>query len=153
MTNKLLHSHISIWCFEICSRLNLVLHDSFAWETWRMSGMGNPGVVFNYKGKGKVTRVLKWAPHHEGVLRKWRYCSKHSLTLALDESEWWASRPGRFKPRETAPDTHWIGSWGDPRTGLDAVVKIIASPCRDSIPDHPVRSSALYYWAIPAPCI
>jgi hypothetical protein len=39
----------------------------------------------------------------------------HSLTLALDGSEWSASRPGRFTPRERAPGNHWIGGWVDPR--------------------------------------
>jgi len=28
------------------------------------------------------------------------------LTSALDGGEWSASRPGRFIPRERAPDTH-----------------------------------------------
>jgi hypothetical protein len=31
------------------------------------------------------------------------------LTSALDGDEWSASRPGRFTPKERAPDTHWIG--------------------------------------------
>jgi hypothetical protein len=30
-----------------------------------------------------------------------RYSSTHSLTSALDEGEWSASRPGRFTPRES----------------------------------------------------
>jgi hypothetical protein len=29
------------------------------------------------------------------------------LTSALDGGEWSASDPGRFIPRERAPDTHW----------------------------------------------
>jgi hypothetical protein len=45
----------------------------------------------------------------------------HSLTLALDGGEWSASRPGRFRPTERAPDTHWIGGWVGPRAGLDTV--------------------------------
>jgi hypothetical protein len=49
--------------------------------------------------------------------------STHSLTSALDGGEWSASRPGRFTPRERAPDTHWIGGWTDPRDVLDAVVR------------------------------
>jgi hypothetical protein len=47
----------------------------------------------------------------------------HSLTSALDESEWSASHTGRFTPRERAPGTNWIGSWMGPRAGLEAVVK------------------------------
>jgi hypothetical protein len=45
------------------------------------------------------------------------------LTSALPGGEWPASRPGRFKPGERAPGTHWIGSWVDPRAGLDDVEK------------------------------
>jgi len=41
----------------------------------------------------------------------------HSLTSALDGSEWSASP----SPPERAADTHWIGGWVDPRAGLDAV--------------------------------
>jgi hypothetical protein len=65
---------------------------------------------------GKVVPVLFFnpAPRHEGVLWESRYRSAHSLTSALDGSEWSASRPGRFTPRETAPGTHWIGGWMGP---------------------------------------
>jgi hypothetical protein len=35
----------------------------------------------------------------------------HSLTSALDGSEWPASRPGHFTPRERAPGTQWLGGW------------------------------------------
>jgi hypothetical protein len=41
------------------------------------------------------------------------------LTSALAGGEWSASRPGRFRPGETAPGTHWTGGWVDPRAGLD----------------------------------
>jgi hypothetical protein len=58
-----------------------------------------------------------------------------SLTLESDESEWSASRLGRFTPRWRAPVTHWIGGWVDPRAGLEAVVRRkISSPYRDSNP-------------------
>jgi len=36
--------------------------------------------------------------------------------------DWSASRPGRFTARERESDTHWIGGWVGPRTGLDTVV-------------------------------
>jgi hypothetical protein len=80
---------------------------------------------YKVKGKGKVVPVLffNWAPHHESVLREWRYRSTHSLTSALDGREWSASRPGRFTPRERAPGTHWIRGWVGPRAVLDMVVK------------------------------
>jgi hypothetical protein len=45
------------------------------------------------------------------------------VTSALVGGEWFASRPGRFTPRERAPGTHWIGGWVDPRTSLDKVEK------------------------------
>jgi hypothetical protein len=47
----------------------------------------------------------------------------HSLTSALDGSEWSASHPGHFTPRERAPGTHWLGGWVGPRAILDVVVK------------------------------
>jgi hypothetical protein len=45
------------------------------------------------------------------------------LTWALVGGGWSASCPGRFTPGETAPGTHWIGVWVDPRAGLDNVEK------------------------------
>jgi hypothetical protein len=61
------------------------------------------------------------------------YSSTHSLTSVLDGSEWSASRPGRFTPRERAPGTHWIGGWVGPRAVLDAVVeRKILSPRQES---------------------
>jgi hypothetical protein len=32
--------------------------------------------------------------------------------ILLDGGEWSASRPGRFKPRERAPATHWVRRLG-----------------------------------------
>jgi len=61
------------------------------------------------------------------------YSSTYSLTSALDEGEWSASRPGRFITRERAPGTHWIGGW-------DTVVKRkIPSPRRESNPRTPIE--------------
>jgi hypothetical protein len=54
------------------------------------------------------------------------------LISALEGDEWSISRPGRFTPRESAPDTHWIRGWVGPRAVLYAVVKReIRSPCQD----------------------
>jgi len=64
------------------------------------------------------------------------------LISALDGSEWSASHPSCFTPRERAPGTHWIGGLGGPRAGLDAVVRgKIPSPYRNSNP----RSSRVEY--------
>jgi hypothetical protein len=63
------------------------------------------------------------------------YSSTHSLTSALDGSEWSASRPGRFTHMERVPEIHWIGGWVGHRAVLVAVVKRkIPSPRRDSNP-------------------
>jgi hypothetical protein len=47
------------------------------------------------------------------------------LNSALAGGEWSVSCPGRFIPGETAPSTHWIGGWLNPRAGLDDVEKKI----------------------------
>jgi hypothetical protein len=62
-------------------------------------------------------------------------------TSALDGGDWLASRPGRFTPRERAPDSRWIGGWMDPRTGLDGEAKRkIPIPYRESYPGRPACS-------------
>jgi hypothetical protein len=43
------------------------------------------------------------------------------LTSALVGGEWSALRRGRFIADKRLPGTHWLGSWVDPRTGLDDV--------------------------------
>jgi hypothetical protein len=48
---------------------------------------------------------------------------KARIASALIGGEWSTSRPGRFTPRERAPDTHWIGGWVDLRAGLDDLEK------------------------------
>jgi hypothetical protein len=44
-------------------------------------------------------------------------------TTAQDGGEWSASRLGHFNPGESAPDTHRVGDWVDPRASLDDVDK------------------------------
>jgi hypothetical protein len=105
-----------------------------------------------YTGKVKLSLCFNWAPRHEDILGEWRYSSTHSLTSALDGGEWSISRPSRFTPRERVRGTHWIG-WVRPRTVLDAVVKKIPSPGRESNPRTPiVQSVSQRYtdWAITA---
>jgi hypothetical protein len=88
-----------------------------------------------YTGEGGKVLYFNWASRHEGVLGEWRYSFTHSLTSALGGSEWSASRPGSFTPRETPSSTHWIRGWVGTRAGLDAVVKEKNSyPCWDSNP-------------------
>jgi hypothetical protein len=137
--------------FCLCSILHISEPLCLDWRSSRVSSVP-PGI----KVKVKVMLFLcfNWAPRHEGVFGEWKYSSTHSLTSALDGSEWSASRPGRFTPRETAPGTHWIGGWVGPRAVLDAVVKRkIPSPRREPNPGTPiVQPVAQRYtdWAITA---
>jgi hypothetical protein len=110
-------------------------HDS-AFEIWRHTNMQ---LQKPYIKKGKKVKLsLCLTKHHTmKTYWEWRYSSTHSLTSALDGSEWSASRPARFTPRERAPSTHWIGSWVSPTIVLDRVVKRkIPSLRRESNPDH-----------------
>jgi hypothetical protein len=54
------------------------------------------------------------------------------LTLALDESEWSASR---FTPWEIASHTRWVGSWMGPRSRRDDVERRKYLLFRESNPD------------------
>jgi hypothetical protein len=71
------------------------------------------------------------------------YSSTHSMTSALDGSEWSAARPGRFAARERDPSTHWIGGWVGPRAVLDAMVKREISIPRPGNRTLEPRSSSL----------
>jgi hypothetical protein len=108
----------------------------------------------------KTVKLSLWfngAPRHEDVLREWRYSFTYPLASALDGSEWSASRPGRFTPRERAPGTHWIGGWVGPRAVLDAAVKRkVPSSRRESNPRTPIvqpGTQSYTDWAITAPAI
>jgi hypothetical protein len=53
------------------------------------------------KGKVKLTLCFSLTEHHAiKAYWEWRHSSTHSLTSALDGSEWSASSPGRFTPTE-----------------------------------------------------
>jgi hypothetical protein len=70
------------------------------------------------------------------------------LTSALVEDEWSASRVCHFTPDESAPGTHWIGGWVDPRAGLDDVEKrkFLALPGLELRPfGRPARIQSLLY--------
>jgi hypothetical protein len=45
------------------------------------------------------------------------------LTSALVGGEWSASLLCRFTPGERVSDTHWIGGWVDPKSGLNDMEK------------------------------
>jgi hypothetical protein len=70
------------------------------------------------------------------------------LTSALAGGEWSISRPCRFIPGESAPGTHWIGCWVDPRAGLDDLEKrkfLTTPPGLELRPlRRPARSQSLY---------
>jgi hypothetical protein len=76
------------------------------------------------------------------------------LTSALVGGEWSSSRSVRFTHGERAPGTHWIGSWVDPRAGLDDMEKrkflTIQGLNSDPLVVQPVVSRHTDY-AIPAP--
>jgi hypothetical protein len=64
------------------------------------------------------------------------------LTSVLVGVERSSSRPGHF-----TPSTHWIGSWVDPRAGLDDVEKreVLTLPELEPRPlDRPARNQSLY---------
>jgi hypothetical protein len=76
------------------------------------------------------------------------------LTSALVGGEWLASRPGRVTPGKTAPGTHWIGGWVDPRAGLDDVGKrkSLTLPVLEFRPlGCRARSQSLYRLHYPVP--
>jgi hypothetical protein len=109
--------------------------------------------VIIVKVKVKLSLCFNWAPPHKGLLGSGGIAPL-TLTPALDGSEWSASRPGRFTPKERAPGTHWIRGLVGPRAILDAVVKgKIPSLRRESNPRTPiVQPVAQRYtdWAVTA---
>jgi hypothetical protein len=72
------------------------------------------------------------------------------LTSAPDESAWSRSRPFRFTPSVSAPDSHRIGDWVSPETGLDVVAKSKNHcPCRESNPIVQLVAWSLYWLNYP----
>jgi hypothetical protein len=61
--------------------------------------------------------------------------------------EWSVSRLCRFTPKESAPGTHCMGGWMDPRAGLDELEKreFLTLPGLELRPfGRPARSQSLY---------
>jgi hypothetical protein len=55
---------------------------------------------------------------------EWMYIYIHFFfTSALVGGEMSALRLGRFTPGETAPGTHWIGGWVNPKVSLEDIEK------------------------------
>jgi hypothetical protein len=71
------------------------------------------------------------------------------VTSVLDGGEWSTSCSGRFIPGETAPGTHCIGGWMDPRPGLDVIEKRKILSRREPNSGLPVQRYT--DWANPAP--
>jgi hypothetical protein len=69
--------------------------------------------------------LLNWweITHTWGRMGKWRKNSAHSLTLALDGSEWSPSLSDRWYRGKRVPNAHWIGNWVDSRANMDPVEK------------------------------
>jgi hypothetical protein len=69
------------------------------------------------------------------------------LTSTPVGSEWSASRPDRFAPRERVPGTTWIGGWVGPRASLDNMEKrkFLTLPELELRPfSRPAHSHTLY---------
>jgi hypothetical protein len=68
------------------------------------------------------------------------------LTSVLVGVERSSSRPGHFTPGEKAPGTHWIGSWVDPRAGLDVEKRefLTLPGLEPRTLDRSARSQSLY---------
>jgi hypothetical protein len=72
---------------------------------------------------------------------EWRYSS-----TIFDLGTRWSGQlhaPAALPPGEKAPATRWIGSWVDPRVGLDAVEKRKFLHCRESNPGRPAIPTEL----------
>jgi hypothetical protein len=80
------------------------------------------------------------------VYWEWRYSSTHSLTSALDGSEWSASRPSRFTPKEKASGTHRKLGGLQSRSGRGGEKNFQPTPgIEPENSDRPSRSPALYW--------
>jgi hypothetical protein len=68
--------------------------------------------------------------------------------LDFDTSCMWASRPGRFIPRERVPSTHWLGAWEGPGAGMNDDMEkwtFFILPELELRPlSRPARSQSLY---------
>jgi len=83
-----------------------------------------------------IAHVLRWFITF--LCMTWRrmveqkYKFTHSLTSALGEGEWPASRCARFTPWERVPATHWIGGF------MKAEKRINSSSSQESIHDFSI---------------
>jgi hypothetical protein len=88
------------------------------------------------------------ATRHGGAWGERKYSYYSFLTLALDGSEWLASRSGSALPWERTPGTRFTGCWVGPRACLDTEVleekSFAPAGDRTRSPGRPVRSQTLY---------
>jgi hypothetical protein len=75
--------------------------------------------------KGKVIPVLLTEHHAMKTYTGSGGMAPRILDLGTRWSEWSASRPSRFTPREREAGTHWIEGWVSPRAVLDKMEKRI----------------------------
>jgi hypothetical protein len=76
----------------------------------------------------------------------------HIFLISVLVGEWSGSRPGHFTPVERSPDTHWVGGWTWPRTGMDNVEKrtFLTLPGLELRPfGRPAHSQSLYWLRYP----
>jgi hypothetical protein len=103
------------------------------------------------KLKAKLSLCLiNSVSRHEGV---WRcgIIAPPFLISVLDESEWSATRLGRFSSlREGAPSTPWIAGWVGVGASLNTVeYRVIFWPYRESNNILPTSSPSLYRLSYP----
>jgi hypothetical protein len=79
-------------------------------------------VKSDFEVKARLAYPDNKTPRHNEIWRSGGTAPPF-LTSAPNGGEWSASRPCRFTPGERAPTTHWTGSCGGHRAGLDEVQK------------------------------
>jgi hypothetical protein len=99
-----------------------------------------------------MSLCFNWAPRHEVILGNGNIAPR-ILDLGTLWWRWVVSfTPRPLNPQGKSPSYPLDRKLGGPhsRSGNGGEKKI-PSPYRDSNPEHPARSPALYHWAIPAP--
>jgi hypothetical protein len=105
--------------------------------------------------KGKVVQVpfYCWAPRHEGVLGEWRYSSMHSWLRHKIEASGQLHTSAALPPGKEPPVPIGYGGGVPEPVWTRWSGEKFPAPTGTRTPEHPARSPALYYWAIPTPAI